>query len=231
MATALADKTGTIEQGQQVDWRDIKFGVLVGCVFAVTKYIVLYRLEWHFNASEPLVCFFLTFAYILVRARRQPDKLDEWGITTPLSAPAILVACAFFGIGVLVLAINRIHIAGTLPFSMGMVTGSIEYISSGFTQQFFLCSVGLVSLGKMRIFRGWLRLPLALAACFGVMHLWMPLSAPAERFWIELAGVAGVAGLGFLASAYFLLFRNMIPIAIIHAVGFGISQDWMNGLQ
>lgn len=63
------------------------------------------------------------------------------------------------------------------------------------------------------------------------MHLWIPLSAASERFWIELGGVIVNVGLGFIASAYFLRFRTMVPLAIIHAVHFGIEQTWMKDLQ
>jgi hypothetical protein len=192
----------------------------------MTKYIVLHKPEWHFGASEPLICFFLTLGYILTRARTQPEKLDEWGITTPITAPAVLVACALFGVIMLSAALAKIYAGGLPPLSMAMVTGSIEYMSSGFTQQFFLCSVGLVSLAKIPVFRGWLRLPAALGIGFGVMHLWLPISAPAERFWIELAGVVVVSGLGFIASAYFLRFRTMVPLGLLHAVSFGIGQVW-----
>jgi len=83
----MGENTGTNPDTcatRTIDWTDLKFASFVGVVTALLKLIGFAKPEWHFNGVDALAAFLLTIGYIIARGRRQPDKLDEWGITTPL---------------------------------------------------------------------------------------------------------------------------------------------------
>lgn len=145
---------------QKIDWTDIKAAFFVGLVFAVIRGASFIRPDLSLGDLDSLVPFLLCVEYTIYRARRHPEKLDEWGITTPLTLPPLVTILVILGSGIGCLAVLGFALSGTLSFGFLYVTQMIEYIISAFPQQFFLCSVILVSLSKVKIFQGQWRLPL-----------------------------------------------------------------------
>ena len=115
-----------------VDFADIKFAVVmvvVGLTLFFTKNFVpdagLNRYVTDIIAS------FCCVAYILHRARRHPERLDEWGLTTRLSptgriAGAGLVVLAFAGPATLAFILG-----GRLSFSLSMVVSGLGGLRAG----------------------------------------------------------------------------------------------------
>jgi hypothetical protein len=181
------------------------------------------RPEWHLNTTDALVPFLLTLGYIVARARRQPEKLDEWGITTPLTFPAVALALALFGVGVGVLTVSTgIAFAGGPRFEPSYVPRMVDYIVGAFPQQFVMCSVGLVSLAKLRPFRNTWMLALAVGLAFCLAHFLLPGKALSTML-LELATLFPA---GFLAAGYFLKFRNLLPLTAMHATLFVLLSSW-----
>ena len=97
----MGEKTATnpdTSAPRTIDWMDVKFVFFVGVVATLIKLISFAKPEWHLNTTDGLVASLLMLGYIIARARRQPEKLDEWGITTPLTFPAVVTGQ--FGSGV-----------------------------------------------------------------------------------------------------------------------------------
>jgi len=114
---------------------------------------------------------------------------------------------------------------GSLSFSPSYITAMVRYFPSAFTQQFYLCSVGLVSLAKLPVFRGPWRLPLLLSLIFGVAHYFGPaLMMPGTAIPLH---IIGTMPLGFVAAYYFLRFRNVMPLSICHAVFYVLMNRWI----
>jgi hypothetical protein len=161
---------------------------------------------------------------VVARGRREPAKLDEWGITTPLTVPAILVALALLAVAVASQYISGVALAGRVVFEPWLPSHMLDYILGAFPQQFFLCSVGLVNLAKLPAFRGAWRLPLAVAFVFGLAHWWTPARIPGTIIPVQMIVTVP---LGFLAAAYFLRFRNILPLTAMHAILFPLWYNWV----
>jgi hypothetical protein len=209
--------------GRRIDWKDVRFTFFLAGVFMLLKWTNFTRPEWHLNTTDALVPFLLTLGYIVARARRQPEKLDEWGITTPLTFPAVALALALFGVGVGVLTVSTgIAFAGGPRFEPSYVPRMVDYIVGAFPQQFVMCSVGLVSLAKLRPFRNTWMLALAVGLAFCLAHFLLPGKALSTML-LELATLFPA---GFLAAGYFLKFRNLLPLTAMHAALFVLLSSW-----
>lgn len=210
--------------GRPIDWADVKFGVFIGIVTAAIKLIGAAKPEWHVNATDALAAFLLTLGYIIARGRRQPEKLDEWGLTTPITLSAMITGFILLIIGIGILAACGLLLKDTLTFKPSYVPRMIEYIVGAFPQQFFMCSVGLVTLAKLHIFRGIWRLPLTVGIVFCLAHFWTPAHFPGTIIPIQMAITlpAGVA-----TALYFLKFRTILPLTAIHAVFYILLHHWI----
>jgi len=208
-----------------VDFADIKFAVVmvvVGLTLFFTKNFVpdagLNRYVTDIIAS------FCCVAYILHRARRHPEKLDEWGLTTRLSptgriAGAGLVVLAFAGPATLAFILG-----GRLSFSLSMVVSGLGYVWSAFAQEFLLCSILANALARTRLFRGAWRVPAFAGVVFGLAHL-----LPEGFHWPHTPLMMGFTALvGFTVVFYFLRFRNLWPIVALHAIGFPMLTEWVD---
>ena len=217
-SSSLAPKTD-----KPIDWLDLKFTFFVGIVGALIKLIAFAKPEWQLNTSDALVCSLLLIGYIIARARRQPEKLDEWGLTTPLTWPAIAMALVLLGIGIggLIASTGIAH-AGGPRFEPSYVWRMIEYITGAFPQQFVMCSVGLVSLAKLRLFRNTRVLALAVGLAFCLAHFVLP-GKGLSTILLELATLFPA---GFLAASYFLKFRNILPLIALHVILFVFLSSW-----
>ena len=213
---------------QRVDWRD--FRVLFLCVglWVIVHAINALAPDWNTGDSLTIAPAVALIGYIFLRARRSPEKLESWGITTPLTFASISVFVAFLVSGILLSGLIARQMGNELRFQPDYLFRMLEYFPSGFTQQFFLCSVLLVSLETVPALKGTWRLPLLMGILFGAVHLHSPFYI--TGFPIPPVAV-GTFFLGFIATWYFLRFRNMIPLACLHAIGFVLFVNWIETPQ
>jgi hypothetical protein len=207
-----------------IDWTDLKFAFLVGIVTALLKLIGVAKPEWQLNGVDALVAFLLTLGYIIARARRQPKKLDEWGLTTRLTVPAVAIGFMLLAIAAGSQAAYGIALTGMLDFEPSYLPRMVEYIVGAFPQQFVMCSVGLVFLTKFRAFRGMWRLPLAVGLVFSLAHFWTPARIPGTIVPLQMVLVFPA---GFVCAFYFLKFRNILPLTAIHAIVYVLLHNWV----
>jgi membrane protease YdiL (CAAX protease family) len=214
----------TPSETQGIDWRDWRFGAAVGIVAVLEKLVRFNLPEWTHGLNNGLIASLMVAAYILHRARREPEKLDVWGITTPLSSAALVMAVVLLAVAVGTQAAAGLALVGTLSFESRYVPDMIEYLLGAFPQQFFLCSVGLVSLGKLAVFRGSWRLPLTVAVLFSLAHWWPPAQFPGTPIPLQMITTLPA---GYFAAWYFLRFRSIVPLVVLHAVIYVISFRWV----
>lgn len=212
-------------EAPQIDWLDVKFALLLGAVFAAVKALQGFFPALHIGLPAiNVTTSLLVLAYILARARRAPEKLDIWGLTTPLTPGALLSGFVLLGTAVGALALGGLRAGGGLDFPPHYATEMVEYIPGAFPQQFALCSVGLVSLSTLPLFRGAWRLPLAVGLAFSLAHFWTPTRIPGT--FIPLQMVLTFPA-GFFAAAYFLKHRTLLPLTVIHAVAYPLLHHWI----
>jgi len=209
---------------EKIDWMDIRVGFLTGCLFAVIKGIKLMMPELHMGNLDAIIPFLLCVQYTIYRAREEPEKLDEWGITTPITFLALVAIMVISTVAIGCLAATGFFLSGTLSFEFKYVTNMIEYIISAFPQQFFLCSVLLVSLAKLPLFRGNWRLPLAVGLLFAAAHFWTPFHLPGTKIPLQLIGTFPM---GFMAAWYFLKYRTLLPLVLVHAILYVLLHNWV----
>jgi len=209
---------------QKIDWTDIKVAFFVGCVFIVIKSVLYIRPGLYLGNLDSLVPFLLCILYTINRARHQPEKLDEWGITTPITPLATIVMLMMLGVGIGCLAALGLSLSGELSFKFRYASRMVEYIVSAFPQQFFLCSVILVSLSKVKMLHGQWRLPLVVGLLFALAHFWTPFHIPGTKIPLQLVGTFPV---GFMAAWYFLKFRTLLPLVLSHAVLYVLLNRWV----
>ena len=146
---------------KEIDWIDIKVSIAVGIISGFGKIFFYLKPEYGLGHLA-VIPFLICFTYIICRARHQPEKLDEWGLTTPITLYAMMMGLFILGGLVVFTALMGYALAGELSFEFEYVKRMIQYIIDAFPQQFFLCSVILVSLNKLKKFSGQWRLPLRL---------------------------------------------------------------------
>lgn len=207
-----------------VDWRDIRFAVMVGVVSLLLKLLGFARPELGMSGPVGFVPFVLILGYALRRGRQEPEKLDEWGLTTPITAQAVSAAGFLFLLSLLVIGGFGLHLAGRLHFEWSYLPAMLMYFDDGFSQQFFMCSVGLVSLAKLPVFRGLWRLPLAVGAVFALAHFWTPHRIPGTIIPLQMV-LTFPAGFG--CAYYFLRYRTVLPLAVLHAVLYVLLHNWI----
>lgn len=212
----------------RVDWRDIKAGLVIGLLFAILKALQLKIPGWRVETSVANGPCILTVAYIIWRGRREPEKLDAWGLTTPITGAAVLVMAVFLGMAAALLGTTRLMFGGELGFEPRYVFRMVDYVIGAFPQQFFLCSVGLASLAALPVLRGSWRLPLAVGVCFGVAHFWAPVHFPGTIIPLQ---VVATPPMGFFAAWYFLRFRNVLPLTLFHAIAYVLYSQWVEHLR
>lgn len=212
-------------EAPRIDWLDVKFALLLGAVFAAVKALQGFFPALHIGLPAiNVTTSLLVLAYILARARRAPEKLDIWGLTTPLTPGALLSGFVLLAAAVGALALGGLRAGGGLDFPPHYATEMVEYIAAAFPQQFALCSVGLVSLSTLPVFRGAWRLPLAVGLAFSLAHFWTPARIPGT--FIPLQMVLTFPA-GFFAAAYFLKHRNILPLTLVHAVSYPLLHHWI----
>ena len=211
----------------RIDWRDVKTGLVIGLLYAILIALKSKVPEWRVDVSAANVPFILTVAYIIWRGRREPEKLDTWGLTTPVTGAAVLVMAVFLGMTAALLGTTRLMLGGELDFEPRYVFRMIDYVVGAFPQQFFLCSVGLASLATLPVLGGSWRLPLAVGMCFGVAHFWAPVHFPGSVIPLQ---VVATAPMGFFAAWYFIRFRNILPLTIFHAISYVLYSQWVERL-
>jgi hypothetical protein len=87
-----------------------------------------------------------------------------------------------------------------------------------------MCSVGVVTLSRMRIFRDYWRLPVAVGVVFCLAHFWTPGTIPGTC--IPIAFIHTLPG-GFLATLYFLKFHTILPLIVVHAMMWPMGVHWV----
>lgn len=206
-----------------IDWRDFRFTFVIGVIYLTITWLNFARPAWQLGDLNSLVPFYGVLGYVLFRARCEPEKLDEWGITTRLTLPAVAAACALLAVGVGGLSIltGIAHVGGP-RMEPAYLARMAYYVIGAFPQQFVMCSVGLESLAKLPVFRGLWRLPLAVGLAFFLAHFALPgksLSDVPLEFAILFPG-------GFLAAGYFLKFRSILPLTALHAILYILLATW-----
>ncbi len=219
-----ADSHYPAQADASIDWTDIQAGVFVGLVFAVIKGASIAMPEWRLGNLDSLIPFLICVEYTIYRARHYPEKLDVWGLTMPITTMAVVVGAAMAAAAIGGLATLGFLLTGSLSFEFIYVPKMIEYLVSAFPQQFFLCSVVLVSLSKIRVFHGQWRLPLVVGVLFALAHFWTPHHIPGTGIPLQLIGTFP---LGFLAAWYFLTFRTILPLTVAHAVLYVLLHHWV----
>lgn len=207
-----------------IDWRDWRIGLLVGVVVVVMKVLSRWQPDWGMGGLDGLVATFIVLGYVIYRARREPEKLDEWGLTTPVTGAALLAGGALLLLGALTLALAGLLLPGKLSFEVDYIARMIRYIPGAFPQQFFMCSVGLVTLSKIVALQGPWRLPLTVGIIFGLAHFWTPAPLPGTNFPIQ---ILVTAPMGALAAWYFLRFRTILPLIVCHVVHYVLLVHWV----
>ncbi len=217
---------GALEQDENttIDFEDIRAGVVIGIVFAVMKTLTMSMPSLGIGGANSVLPATMTVGYILLRARREPEKLETWGITSRISWAAWAAFAGLAVSGAVVLAAMSRALSGEITFRASYLFDMIEYVVGAFPQQFFLCSVGLASLSTLRIFRGHWRLPLFVGLVFGLAHFWSPVRLPNSGFPIQ---VVATMPMGFFAAHYFLRFRNIVPLTIWHTVLYVLLVNWV----
>lgn len=222
MPTA-SDKENTVNSS--VDWTDIKFALVLGIVMVAVKAAQYTLPGWHINLhTTNIIACLLTVGYILRRSRRNPEKLDTWGITRPFSASAWGIGLLLLALATTLLATTGHLLAGTLSFESRYITEMVEYIPAAFPQQFLLCSVGLTSLATLPVFRGKWRLSIVVGVAFSLAHFWTPARIPGTIIPVQML-ITLPAGFG--AALYFLTYRNILPLTAIHAVFYPLMHHWI----
>lgn len=221
------DRAVSAEATVRIDWRDIKAALAIGLVYAILLVLKLRVPGSGVGASATIVPFILTVAYIIVRGRQEPGKLDTWGLTSPISGAAVIIMAAFTGITAALLATTSLMLGGELDYKPWYLFRMAEYLIGAFPQQFFLCSVGLVTLATLPVLSGPWRLPLAVGICFGLAHFWAPTHFPGTVIPLQLVATAPM---GFFAAWYFLRFRNILPLTIFHAISYVLFSQWVERL-
>lgn len=226
--TSRAGPQGSTQEQRQVarpiDRLDLAAAILIGLIFAVVKALALSMPKWGAGpASSTLPCV-LCVGYIIYRGRKDPEKLDEWGITTPLTRGAVTGILVMMLVAAGALGAVGHALSGTLAVAPSYVFRAINYVVSAFPQQFFLCSVGLVSLAKLPFFRGAWRLPLVLGLLFGLAHFWSPVRISGSPFPVQ---ALITMPMGFLCAHYFLRYRTILPLTVAHVIVFVLFMSWV----
>ena len=207
-----------------IDRLDVAAAIIIGLIFALVKALALSMPKWGAGPTSSTLPCVLCVGYIIYRGRQAPEKLDEWGITTSITRGAVagILVMMLFAVGAL--GAVGYALSGTLPFAPSYVFRAINYVVGAFPQQFFLCSVGLVSLAKLPFFRGLWRLPLVLGLLFGLAHFWSPVRIPGSQLPVQ---ALITMPMGFLCAHYFLRYRTILPLTAAHAVVFVLFMSWV----
>ena len=223
MGTDTAEHDAKASGG--IDWLDTGLACCVGLVYFPLKIIeIYYGNPGGLGDSLGNIGSILCLAYILWRGGRQPEKLREWGLTTPITGAALAYFAGFLLLVVISTAGTGLALVGSLSFELSYVFRMIDYVSGAFPQQFLVFAVGVVNMEKFPLLRGQWRLPLLLGTIFCLGHLFMPI----HYLWGLPAPVLVTFPLGFFATWYFLRFRTIIPLVAVHAIGFILLSNWVD---
>ena len=212
------------DENATMDFEDIRAGVVIGIVSAIMKTLTMTMPSLEIGRANWVLPTAMTVGYILLRARREPAKLETWGITSRISWAAWAAFAGLVMMGASGLAATSWALSGEITFRAAYLFDMIEYLLGAFPQQFFLCSVGLASLSTLRIFRGRWRLPLFVGLVFGLAHFWTPVRLPNSSFPIQMVAPMPM---GLFAAYYFLRFRTIVPLTIWHTVLYVLLVNWV----
>lgn len=207
-----------------VDRRDWALALVTGVVAVAVKAVALTQPAWRMGEVDGFLPCLIVVGYIVYRARREPEKLDTWGLTTPLRAAAVWMALAMLLAGVAALAGFAFMVAKGLTWEGRYVTAMVQYLAAAFLQQFFMCSVGIVTLEQVRMLQGRWRIPLVVGLIFAAAHFWTPHRIPGTFIPVQVPLTFPV---GFLVSWYFLRFRTIVPLVVLHAILYVLLNRWV----
>lgn len=205
---------------------------LMFLIFALVASAVLFAVRHIFPEAgwnryiHDIVGSFCCVLYILPRARKTPEKLDEWGFTELPSSEGWIA-----GAGLIVLAfagpvVTTLLLGGTLFFTPELVTEAFGYLWSAFAQEFLLCSIFANNLSRLNLLRGNLRIPILAGLVFGLLHF-----KPVNISWPQSTFMMGFTALmGFTLTFYFLKYRFIWPVIMLHAIGFPMVAYWIDPL-
>lgn len=206
-----------------IDWLDIRFAVFAGLLYVPLKAMAMHGDPGNVASTLGDIISIPCIAYILWRAQTQPEKLREWGLTTPLKGLALGIFGLLLIATIVPLAVFGLLKTGSLSFEIGYLFRMIDYVSAAFPQQFLVFAVGVATLEKLPGLHGNWRLPLILGFLFGFSHFFIasrPLCGVPAQVIVTLP-------FGCVATWYFLRFRTIVPLVIIHAIGFVLLVEWV----
>lgn len=176
------------------------------------------------SLNDGLLPSILILAYVFFHARREPKLLDTWGLTTPISKAALAFATAMlaFAIGSLLLMAKLL--AAPVEYRAEFVSDMVNYIVGAFPQQFIACSLGFVWLAERPVFRGPWRLPIFVGLVFALAHFWTPARIPGTIIPVQMLITLPM---GVAATYYFLRFRTIMPLVIMHAILWVLYFNWI----
>jgi len=214
------------ETDLRIDWLDIKVAIIIGLIYAPLKALELHgNPPWNIPGKTiEIIINTLCIAYILLRVQRVPEKLKEWGLTTPITVGALMAFIGLQALATISLAALSLQVGGSLSFKVGYVYEMIGYILGAFPQQFLVFAIGVSTLEKIPLLRGWWRVPLLTGAVFALGHFWSPAKIPGTFIPLQLVSTFPM---GFLLAWYFIRFRTIIPLTAWHAINFVLLVNWV----
>ncbi|MFM1919521.1 MAG: hypothetical protein RLZZ303_1155 [Candidatus Hydrogenedentota bacterium] len=208
-----------------LDWRDFRFALFVGVAVIIVELTGQNFPDLHVSRTTgDIFASTLVLGYIFYRCRREPDALNRWGLSTPLSFRALLWAVFMLGFTVLMLALGALSVGASPDWQPHYATEMLEYIPAAFPQQFFMCSVGLVMLSTLPLFRRPWVLALAVGVVFSLAHFWTPAKIPGTIIPLQMVLTLPA---GFGAALYFLVYRNIAPLTLVHAISYPLLNHWI----
>jgi hypothetical protein len=208
---------------QKIDQKDVIFVVILGISFVLLKIFEFMSESAEIGPSLIKLACIIVIVYILWRARDQPEKLQEWGLTTPITGKALAFFISFLLLAIFSLGVAGWTISGMVQFEIHYVVQIIDYVTDAFLQQFIIFAIGVVSFEKRfpRLRNKW-RLPLLLGILFTLGHLY-----DIKFLWGIPIPVLIIFPLGFFATYYFQRFRTILPLIAIHAIGYVFLSNWI----
>lgn len=126
--------------------------------------------------------------------------------------------------GVFILICFTFILGGEISFKISYLKLMLRYVFLLFLNNLFFCSVILVTLSKFHLFQNYIRLSLFAGVICSLAHFWKTPLIPGTIIPVEMA--LTLFG-GFFVAIYFLKFRTIIPITLIHAILHTLLHNWI----
>jgi hypothetical protein len=124
-----------IRPRNKADWADMAFVVIVGLIAALLKILGAVKPDMQISLhTENTAASVLVMGYVIARARRNPEKLDEWGLSTRLTFPAIVTGLLLIALAVGFRVVESMAVGGKVILEPFLASQALEYTLSAFPQ-------------------------------------------------------------------------------------------------